>query len=364
MKIVCTTENLRAAVVTTERFTGKHITLAILSHILIKVSEKRVSFIGTNLETGIEHTIPSKIQKPGMVTAPAKPLSQLIQSLSDQTITLEGHQQKLTLHTLSSDTTLLGLNPDEFPRLPLVKEEHSCTITSSLFTSALHQVLPAVAVSSVKPELSGVFFSASPGTLVLAATDSFRLAEKTLTQLDGVRSTFECIVPARTLQELLRTLPTDADVALGVGEHQITFSWNNTRILSRLIDGAYPPYKNIIPTTYETTLSVGRAELLQKVRLAAVFSSRLNDVSLRFSPTELEVITENAETGGTSARLSTKGRGVPGSAMFNYRYLLDGVEAAGGENTELSINGTAKPTLIRNTLDPSYFYILMPIRSV
>lgn len=351
---------------TAERFTGRHITLPILSHLLFKVDDRKISIMATNLEIGIEYTFPGKVQKAGIITTPAKPLAQLLQSVKDEHITLEAKQHQLLLHTTSSDITLLGLNPADFPTLPAIKKEHSCVIPVIDFTSALQQVLPAAATSNLKPELSGVFFAAHPGTLTLAATDSFRLSEKTINQCKGIKEPMECIVPARVLQEVLRTIPTgnNNEVEVGVGEHQVIFEWNNIRILSRLIDGAYPPYKNIIPKSYETTLAVNREDLLQKIRLAAVFSSRLNDVAIRFSLTELEVATANTETGSTTARLPAKGRGAAGSSVFNYRYLLDGVEAADGENVVLNINGVSGPTLIQNPSDSSYLYLLMPIRSV
>lgn len=366
MKITCTTENLRDAVLTAERFTGRHITLPILSHILCRVDEKKISFIATNLEVGVEYHLTGKIQKTGAVTIPAKPFSQLLSAIRDETIILEAKQHQLILHTPTSDINLFGLNPSDFPTLPSIKKEHVFILSAEALLAALHQVVPAAAISDLKPELSGVLFLVNPKSVVLAATDSFRLAEKTITSYDGSKEHIEYIVPLRTAQELLRTLSTDPniDVRISIGEHQVVFEWGDTRILSRLIDGAYPPYQNIIPATYETTLLVNRDDLLKKIRLAAVFSSRLNDVTLRFSPTELEVATTNTETGGTTGRMSTKGRGVSGATVFNYRYLSDGLEAVSGENVVLSLNGVSGPTLIQNPSDNSYRYLVMPIRSV
>ena len=364
MKITCTTEHLQDAVLTTERFIGRHITLAILSHLLFKASDRKITINATNLEMGIEYTVPGKIIKTGVVAVPAKLLSQILQSLPDETVTLEAKTHQLILHTPSSDITLHGANPEDFPSLPIIHPEFEFTINATLFTEAIQQVIPAIAASTVKPELTGILISASPHTLTFAATDSFRLAEKTLNGLDGVLWAAECIVPARALQELLRTVTPGAELKVAVGEHQIVFTWNETRILSRLIDGSYPPYRTIIPKGYESTIVVARAELIQKIRLAAVFSSRLNDVTLTFSPTELSVATTNAESGDSTARLAAKGRGAAGSVMFNYRYLSDGIEAAGGENAALHLNGVTGAALIQNPNDTSFSYFLMPIRSV
>lgn len=366
MKIVCTTENLKAATLTAERFTSRHITLPILSHILCRADEKNILFTATNLEMGVEYHLTGKVQKPGAVTIPAKPLSQLLSSLRDETVTLDARSHGLAIHTPTADITLVGLDPGEFPALPVIKREYSFSLPASSLSRALERVIPAAASSDLKPELSGVLVSTEPGTLVLAATDSFRLAEQTLGGHAGIRDRLECIVPLRTAQELARMLAsdTDAEVKIIIGEHQAVFEWSHTRMLSRLIDGAYPPYRNIIPASYETTLLVNRGDLLKNTRLAAVFSSRLNDITLRFSPTELEVSTANAETGSTSSRLSVKGRGASGSAVFNHRYFADGLEATGGESILLSLNGVSGPTLVSNPADTSYRYLVMPIRSV
>lgn len=366
MKITCTIENIKSAVMVAERFTSRHITLPILSHILCRVDEKKILLVATNLEVGVEYQVAGKIQKPGAIAIPAKQFSQLLTSLQGETVVIEGKVNQLFLHTPTTNITVLGLNAGDFPNLPSIKKEHSFLLPAQELLTALEAVTPAAATSDIKPELSGVFFALDKNSLVLASTDSFRLAEKKISDVEGGQERLECILPLRTAQEVMRTLPADGggDIRVIIGEHQVVFEWGSVRILSRLIDGAYPPYQNIIPSSFETTLLVNREDFLKKIRLAAVFSSRLNDVTLRFSPTELEVVTANVETGSTSARLGAKGRGASGSTVFNYRYLSDGLAAAGGENVILNLNGVSGPTLIQNPGDASYRYLVMPIRSV
>lgn len=366
MKITCTTENIRSAVMVAERFTSRHITLPILSHILCRADEKKISLIATNLEVGVEYQVAGKIQKPGSVAIPAKQFSQLLSSLQEETVIIEGKSNQLILHTPSSNVTMLGLDASDFPNLPSIKKEYSFSIPAPELLAALEAVIPAAATSDIKPELSGVLIALEENELVLVATDSFRLAEKKISDVGGARERLECILPIRTAQEVARTLPAggDGEVQIIIGEHQAVFAWGGVRIISRLIDGTYPPYQNIIPSSFETTLLVNRGDFLKKIRLAAVFSSRLNDVTLRFSPTELEVMSANAETGSTSARLAAKGRGASGSTVFNYRYLSDGLDAAAGENVILNLNGISGPTLIQNPGDTSFRYLVMPIRSV
>lgn len=364
MRIECTTKNIREAALAVERFSGRNITLPILSHILITIKNKKISIIATNLETGIEYIVPGRIVRPGATTASAKTLSHILQSLTEDVVTLDAGENRLTLHTPASDITLNSLDPEEFPSLPVIIEEYTFSIAASALTPALQAVLPAAATSDLKPQLTGILFATSPGVLTLAATDSFRLAERKLKNQDSVRDTAECIVPLRTIQEVIRTLPADGDITVTLGEHQIVFQSGDIRILSRLIDGTYPPYRNIIPQSFETRLVVERAAFLKSIRLAAVFSSRLNDVTCKFSPTEIEVGTTNSEAGSSAVRLGAKGTGKAGSVMFNYRYLADGLEAASGEHVTLELNGTSGAAQIQSPNDPTFLYLLMPIRSV
>src|SRR3989344_1583975 len=364
MKIECTTKNIRDAALAVERFSGRHITLAILSHILITTKHKKISIIATNLEIGIEYIIPGRVVRAGATTASAKTFSHILQSLTEGVVTLNAEKTQLSLHTPTSDIIINSLNPEEFPNLPAITEEHTFSIAAATLTSALQTVLPAAATTDLKPQLTGILFATAPGMLTLAATDSFRLAERRIKNQDSVRDTTECIVPLRTIQEVIRTLPTDGDITVTLGEHQIVFQSGDIRILSRLIDGAYPPYRNIIPKSFETHLVVERAAFLKSIRLAAVFSSRLNDVTCTFSPAEIEVSTANSEAGSSAVRLGAKGTGKSGSVTFNYRYLTDGLEAASGEHVTLELNGTSGAAQIQSPNDPSFLYLLMPIRSV
>ncbi len=365
MKVTCTIGNLKAAVAAAERFTGKHITLPVLSCLLLSAKENRVFITATNLETGIEYIIPSKVQKSGIAAIPARTFSQILQALEDEIVTLEAKQHHLTIHTSSSNVTIVGLNPTDFPNLPSIKKENSLTIKSTILTQSLGKVLPAAAITDIKPELSGVLLVTAPGSVTLTATDSFRLSEKLIRKADGVSEAVECIIPAKTLQELMRIVPADeeVDVVISIGEHQAVFEWGAVRVISRLVDGAYPPYKNLIPKAYETTIVADRNALLKKIKLASLFSSRLNDVTIQFSQNQLEVTTTNSDTGSTATRIPAKGRGSSTAVMFNYRYLIDGLEAAGGENIVLNLNGTSGPAMVQNPDDSSFLYLVMPIRS-
>lgn len=364
MKFICTTEYLQNATTIVERFTGKHVTLPILGYIKITTGSGHILLSATNLEMGVEYSIPGKVNKPGTVTLPARLLTQSLHVIEGETISIELVKQNIVLTTPSSTVTLLGLNPDDFPTTPAIQNEYTFTIDAAAFIPSIEQVIPAVATSDLKPELAGVLFGHTPASLTIAATDSFRLAEKTIRYAKPQKDTVECIVPRPVIQELTRIIPPDNDIAVLLGEHQVMFEWGPVKILSRLIDGSYPPYQNLFPKVFETTITAPRGDLEKRVRLAAVFSSRLSDVTLEYSQGELTVRAESGESGGTTTRLAVKASGKSGAVMFNYRYLLDGLEAAHGDTVVLRMNGSTGPTLIENPADPSFRYLIMPIRSV
>ncbi len=364
MKVTCTIEHLREAILTAERFTGKQVTLPILSYILIRADGKNISLTATNLEFGIEVITPGKIMKSGRAAVPVKQISQALQLLKEGVITLEESSNTLFLYTPDSEISIQNLNVEDFPSLPTIAKEKTFSFPPEPFQQALALALRAVSSSDFKPELSGVYVSFSGDTITLAGTDSYRLAEKLISTPEGLEGQHECILPPRTSHELLRILPEAGPITLSVGENQVIFEWPGVKMISRLIDGTYPPYQNVIPRAFEATLTLKREDFVSKIRLASVFASRLNDVTLAYSTGGVEVSTVHPELGRTTSRLSSSVKGRPGSVIFNFKYLLDGLESIAGDQVTLSISSPAGPALLTDPQDTSFRYLLMPIRPV
>lgn len=364
MKIVCTRNNLRDAFQLAERFTGKNFTLPVLANIFFSAEGNEVRCVATNLEMGVEVSIPGKILKAGAITVPGRIMNTLMQSIDEETVVIEEKDASLAIKTDSSNFVLQGIDPKDFPMLPKIKQDHEFSVSAADLKKAFGQVLPASATSEFKPELAGIFLGCHGRTITLAATDSFRLAEKTI-PLFSVNEAVSLILPGRTCQELLRILPeSDEKVVVHEGEHQVRFDFSSIRIVSRLIDGTYPDYAAIIPKEFAAHLSVGRDELIRKVKAASVLSSKLNDIAVVSANGESFVEAANAELGKSRIQLSAKTKGKESRVSFNFRYLLDGLEALSGEEAILSTNGDSAPAMIRDPNDSSFRYVLMPIRSV
>ncbi|KKW18916.1 MAG: DNA polymerase III subunit beta [Candidatus Sungbacteria bacterium GWC2_49_10] len=363
MKAICAKEVFEYSISLAERFTGKNINLPALNTILIEAANNTLIITATNLEYAVQVSVPAKIQSPGKVAVPAKVLTQVIQSIQEENIDLEGKQETLVVKTTSREGKIIGVRSDDFPLIPKIKKTHTYTFSSLALVDGIAKILPAVSISEFKPELNGIFFKIAPKELTLAATDTFRLAEKKIKIPDGEVEAKTFILPGKIGQEIVRIFGGyERGVALSLGENQIEISTGDVRILSRLIDGMFPEYSAIIPKSFSTSLFLPKNEFANAIRSSSIFSSRLQDVHLTFSPKKVEIKAENAEIGLTTISLPCELTGKPLAINFNYRFLLDGVWGTSEDELFFGANDANAPALLRNKSDASFSYVIMPIR--
>src|SRR3989338_8087583 len=212
MKFSCVKENLERALSTAERFTGKNITLPILSNVLLEVKGNELTVTGTNLEYAVELKVPGKGLKEGRVSVPAKILNSLLQSLNEEKVELEEKGNNLFIHTVLRNTRINGMSAEDFPLIPKIKKTISVSVEASSFKLGMEKLLPAVSASEFKPELTGVYVHFSPKNIKLAATDTFRLAEKVLPFKGQEGETFSFILPQRVALELSRIISDQEEV--------------------------------------------------------------------------------------------------------------------------------------------------------
>lgn len=362
MKFTCRTEYLQRALATAERFTGKNAALPILAHVLLEAEGSLLKITATNLEYAVEIRVPGEGGAPGKATVPVRILNALVQSVREEKMTFEEKRGHLEVRTPARETKINGMNPDDFPLLPRIKSSFSFRVGSAALGSGLGKVLPAVSSSEFKPALTGVFFRVTPDTLFLAATDVFRLAEKKVSlgeKPSGDASSF--ILPRRPAQEISRIASeNDQDIVLSFAENQILAEGDGFRVVSRLVDGAFPEYDAIIPKRFDTTAHLNRTDFLIAVRGSAVFSSKLQDVRLRVEGSTLFVSSRNTDIGEYSVRVPISSSGAPSTLSFNYQYLLDGLAALDEE--EVIFGATNDKAVLKNRNDSSFIYLLAPIR--
>lgn len=366
MKFTTTKKNIITAVSNAERFTGKQITLPTLQSILFETKGNICVIKATNLEIGIEASFACKTNQDGTAAVSPRLLLGILQHTQEESITFELKQNTLFIETNTSHTKLNTIPTEDFPIIPKIKITNSFLVSRINFINALEQVLPAVSLSDFKPEIGGVYIVASGKSAVLAATDTFRLAEKKFFLEKEITGKFSCIIPFKIANEIVRTLSTAEDVVLvevGVGDNQLVVLWNGSRMVSRVIDGNFPEYQTIIPKDFGITFSIPGEAILRRVKMANVLTGKLNDVVLKTGKNEISVLSVNLELGTTNSSFATPVKGKETTATLNARYFADGIASCKGENIFIGMNDEKSPILLKNPEDDSFLYIVMPIRN-
>ena len=367
MKIQCLNKNLKDVVVIAERNTSKNQTLPILNSILLEANKDKIKIRATNLETAIEINVFGKIQETGILTIPAKTISSFLVNIGDDQIILQTQKNNLFIKTNTIETTIRGYPPEDFPIFPKLESPETFTLTSPELRQGLSSVVIASSVSDIKPELASIFFSIFKNTIKIAATDSFRLAEKNLV-LKKMRAEkmLSFLIPQRAVGEILRLLENDEDIEVGVNKNQIIFSGSNYKFISRLTDGKFPDYEQIMPKKFNTTAMAKKSDILSHIKLAGVFVGKLNELSLTFNPTKKAILlnTSHSDVGEHSSTVAAAVQGESIVAKFNWKYLLDGISQINNEYVEFNINSDQSPLLIKGRGDASYLYLVMPMRGM
>lgn len=367
MKIIILKENLKNALSAVERGVVENNNLPILKNVLLK-ADKQFTIATTNLEIGVIYNAPAKINEVGSITIPFAPLYSIIQNSDSERINLIAEGGTLIVKTDNYEAKMQGVSADEFPIIPTIDPQTASVIISAeVFKDALNQVVGAAQISELKPELSGVLFDFQVSALKLAATDSYRLAEKTLLNNNfkaslskGVR----VIVPLRTIQEVIRIFLNEKEIEIRIEAHQIMFSNGVINLISRLIDGQYPDYVAIIPQKTESEFIMEREQFLSGIKLVGGFAGRAADVKVRTKKEAkvLEIYSNNQYVGENNYLVPVRKTGEGATEMaFNGRYLADGVRALEGESLSLGVNGPNKPAILKTPGDTSFFYIVMPL---
>ncbi|MFP4514899.1 MAG: DNA polymerase III subunit beta [Parcubacteria group bacterium] len=377
MKIISLQENLKKGISIVSHITSKNINLPILNNILIKTEDGGIDLIATNLEIGIIHSVRGKIEKPGEITVDAKIINEYINFLPQEKISLDVKDENIKIECSNYKTKIRGESAKEFPLLPEVEESNIINTSLVEFKKALSQVVFAVSKSESRIELSGVLFEIINDKLFIVATDSYRLAEKTIDvsveKNKNLEENNKIIIPAKTAQEVLRiasNLSDDLDssekkVKLYINENQIVFELDDSKIISRLISGQYPDYKQIIPDKKETEIMVSRQDLIRAIKASSIFSkSGINDINITVNSEKKEIIISSlsSQTGESVINLNGEIEGKNNDITLNFRYLLDGLNNISSDNVRLFIVDNNTPCIIKNEKEESYVYIVMPIK--
>jgi len=369
MKIVLFRENLKNGLGIVEKAVADSTNLPILKNILLKTVNNKIQLVTTNLELAITKFISGKIIEDGSLTIPFNTFYSIVNNTSHDRINLERDNNNFIFKTDNYQARIQGVVEDEFPIIPrLENTENYLEIDPLVLKEALTKVINAAQISEIRPEISGILLDFQTTILKLVATDSFRLAEKTLTASQfktNLSKSFKIIIPLKTAQEVIKIFSNDQAIRIHLDNNQILFKNSDLEVISRLIDGNYPDYDSIIPKEIESEVVVNRHHFINSVKLVNNFSGKTNDIKLavRDDQKVLDVYSANQFLGENNYLIPAQVKGQNfQDVAFNWRYLLDGLRVIDEENVIFSVNGPNRPAVIKPLDDKSYFYILMPIR--
>ncbi len=374
MRFISLQENLKRGLNIVGHITSKNINLPILNNILIKTEGGNIEFVSTNLEIGVVHQVRGKIESEGQFTVDSKLITEYVNLLSSgEKVKIEEKDGELRVESGNYKTKIKGESAKEFPLIPTIPKNNPYICKIEELKKALNGVVFAVSTSENRMELTGVLFSFNKKQLSLAATDSYRLAERELGFIgEELNSEVKIIVPAKTVQELLRVLNSfdglgetenAQEVKIYLSENQILFTVDSVDLISRLINGHYPDYKQIIPVKTQTDTLIERTELIRAVKAAALFSKTgINDITLRFFKSKIIVSSFSGASGESEVELEAETKGIDNEITINYRYLLDGLNNIEGERVKIGVINSTTPCLLKSEKENGYLYIVMPIR--
>ncbi len=373
MNFTCTKENAVRALALMSGVTGKSVNLPILSNVLIRADEQKVDFIATNLEVALTVTIRAKIEAPGAFTVPARTLVECVGLAPTEKIVFVVHDNELVVTAGKAVTKIKGTGAEDFPVIPTLETGSGFVLEAAALREGLNQVLPAVAKSDIRPELSGVLLEldGEKHLATLAATDSYRLAERKFSLQQG-STHIRVVVPGRTAQEIEHVLSpisdgTEENVRVLVGDNQLALTFQNIQLVSRLVSGEYPDYTQIIPTAFTTTVEISTDALVKELKAAGLFTtSGVNAATLTVEPESgaLKIFSASLQTGEYASELPVKITGVQTTTVLNYRYVLEGLARMGAQTVVMKLINSDSPCIFTPAGEnkEAFIYIVMPIR--
>lgn len=366
MEITVTQENLTKALAAVSRVASVKTQLPILGNILFRTDGNRLLVAATNLEIAITQYIGAKIVKPGAITVPARLISDFIANLPKESVELKVVNDNLHIKSGAYSSIINGFIADDFPELPTITESASIQYSIKVedFKQAVSQTIITTSSDSTRPVLTGVYWHSHSGQLCLAATDGYRLSERILVD---TKSELSVIIPTQTLQEVMRNITEESsEIDILFDETQVRFRINETEIISRLIDGNFPDYRQLIPASSETTVVLNKADFVRITKIAGLFARESGGsvtITADSNKNTLSVHSIASQMGeNTSEAAATVSN--DGQITLNSRYLNEALSVIDGEKVEFKFSGKIAPCILKSTeKGTNYYHIIMPLKS-
>lgn len=363
MKLECSIEKIKNALLVVDRITGKNLTLPVLGSVLWVATGKTLKLRATNLNIGIEMEVPAKIEKEGVVAIRSDILSSLFSILSGDTIvSFELINNNLSVKTKQNTIILKSISNEDFPTIPIIDGEE-VFLQIDRFIEGLKSVYYSASISEIKPEIGSVYIYPEEDILVFVATDSFRLAEKKI-KIKQKLSFSGILIPHKNVNEIIKVFENiKDDIKIIIQKNQISFSTKNIYLTSRIIDGSFPDYKQIIPKNPTTEAVIIKQDLISSLKISNIFSDKFNQITFNIKPKEkvFEIEAKNTDIGENITLLGGALSGDDVVLNFNYKYIIDCFSSISSDSLALEFSGNNKPMIIKPVGDPSFIYLVMPM---
>lgn len=364
MKIECIKDKLEEALNKAGKIAGKNPTLPVLAGLHLSAHKNSLSIKATNLDLGVSINIPVKVIEPGTVVVPAHVISTFISSLpKEKSISISTKNQILEIKTQTTKTNIKTLSGEDFPLIPEISDDQEFSIPARDLVFGIRAVIYASAVGSMKPELSSISITPEGDFLVFAATDSFRLAEKKV-RIKKTPYFKQILLPQKNALEIIRIFDQgDEEISIAIEEHQAAFRSSDTYLTSRIIDGVFPDYRQIIPKKITSGAIVLKQDLLNSLKTSLIFSDSFNQLTLKVLPKakSFEIESKNNTVGETTNSVEAALEGEDLTINVNSKFFTDGFQSTASDSVSLEFSGQTKPIVVKGVGDTSFLYLVMPM---
>ena len=375
MKVSCLQENLAKGLSIVGRAVATRSTLPVLSNVLLATDQSRLKLSATNLEMGVNCWIGAKVEEEGTTTIPARLLSDFVNSLPPEPITMELNvrSQTLTLRCTRYEANIKGIDAQEFPLILTLSENNTINLDVATLRHMIELVAFSAATDESRPVLTGVLANLSESTLTMAAADGFRLSVARASLDQGMPQPITVIIPARALQELARISAEEQEpiqMTISPNRNQVFFHLTDIDVVSQLVEGTFPDYEAIIPKASNTRTVVNTAEFLKAVQIASFFSRDSNIVKLLIeAPNEsgggqVTISGTSAELGDNVSQLDAEVEGESTKIAFNAKYLVDVLGVIDAAQVSLETTGSSSPGVIKPVGAEDFVHVIMPMHVI
>ncbi len=362
LKTTCSRDALNRQLAIVSRAASTRTTVQVLAGVLLRSEDGRLELSATDMEISLRTPLEAEVVSEGAVVVPGKLLAELARLLPDEEVSIEHRQGEGVVEIVSGSAVyrIHTYNAEDFPRLPSSAGTTMVPIDAEALLETAAKVSRAASRDESRPVLTGILVRFEGENLVMAATDSYRLAVKE-TSMSGPGPELDAIVPARALMELSRVAQGASELQLGLQENQVLFASDGILLTTRRIEGQFPNYHQLLPESFESEVVLPRDELLEVVRRVSVMAQRNAPLRLRFAEGELTVSAQTQDIGEARETMPAAFSGDALDIGFNPEFLRDGIESVDGEELRLKLISPLRPAVLQGTGD-DFSYLIMPIR--